>query len=760
MSQAKVNDFFCSKKKTEDVNPSKRRKIDPTIRPSARSSRSSSLLLSNKDQNINIALNSPAINAFSSDSTELFKFNASKSEPLNMPLQQQKGKAKSTTVRKTTKRNKGLVLEKSQMKLTDLMSPITKTDSESVIETFEASGSSEPEQQSELTLTEEITSIADDHDFSKNGLCTPRKRLMTIDPDSSIVPKTRTKKLAPRRLSDENKERLVKKNQELSLSFSESNGGALLQQQAENTPQKDVFAVPVSSEQAEDKNVKLIKSELLALVSSVVSPPTALSPLPQTPNRSPAEAFPSPSSPKQMSPKLQNLSQKLKNLSKMNKHEKAALKNRLKQSGKLDDMKLKEKLADLSSALVHSKELQPVKTAEPVVESKSDEKEKSLPAHQRFEHLTTEGVPTLALPFSYRLLDQAFHAMDTVVSMMHNRSEICTYSKLKAACQNMTRKNFEEKAVGQIKTITPDAYSLRQEKNVPAYGQKVHGYQLTIEPKLNITAAEAKSHTKEGKPVFTASMLLKRKQDFKRNLLDQVMQHHKEFLSTLSPPIKISSDKLTRWHPKFPLDKLPEVPTSPLPIPPEVYVYHSARDVLDKQRGKLNPRVEEALKNVADANTAAEAKASSPSTPKDTSSSCGSPSNSPSLKGVPPALLAKIRAKEAAKMASALTRDPAEDTKTKMLGHLPEMMRIIRGYFITEKKPALPVEVVYKKLQDSSRNGISMRDVEAHIALLKEVAPELVTVVEIKRGKFIKLDRNVDIQTVAGRIMNQVKARA
>lgn len=756
MSQSKVNDFFCSKKKTEDVNPSKRRKIDPTIRSSTRSSRSSSLLLSNKDENLNMSINSPMINAFSSDSTELFKFNASKTE--SMPLQQQKvkAKAKSVTVKKSTnKRNKDLVLEKSQMKLTDLMSPCTKTNSESIIDKTEPSGSSEHHENYEVT--EETTSIADDHDFSKNGLCTPRKRLMTIDPDSSIVPKTRTKRLAPRRLSNENKERLVKKNQELSLSFSESDVGAL-QHKAENTPQKDVSEVPVSCDQAEDKNGKSIKSELLALVSSVVSPPVALSPLPQTPDRSPDEALSSPSSPKQSSPKIQNFSQKLKNLSKMNKQEKAALKNRLKQSGKLDDMKLKEKLADLTLALAHSKELQdvkePVKTAEPER------------AHQRFEHLKTEGVPTLALPFSYKLLDQAFHAMDTVVSMMHNRSEICTYSKLKAACQNMTRKNFEEKAVGQIKTITPDVYLLRQEKNVPAYGQKNYRYQLTIEPNLNITAAESKCHTKEGKPVFTASMLLKRKQDFKRGLLDHVMQHHKEFLSTLDPPIKISSAKqITRWHPKFPLDKLPEVPTSSLPIPPEVYVYHSARDVLDKQRGKLNPRVEEALKNVADANTAAEAKANIPSMSKapscsSSSSSAVSPSSSPSLKGVPPALLAKIRAKEAAKMAAVLTRDPAEDTKTKMLGHLPDMMRIIRGFFITEKKPALPVEAVYKKLQDSYRSGISMRDVEAHIALLKEVAPELVTLVEIKRGKFIKLDRNVDIQTVAGRIMNQVKARA
>ena len=31
-------------------------------------------------------------------------------------------------------------------------------------------------------------------------------------------------------------------------------------------------------------------------------------------------------------------------------------------------------------------------------------------------------------------------------------------------------------------------------------------------------------------------------------------------------------------------------------------------------------------------------------------------------------------------MEAALTRDPEEDNKTKMMGHLPEMIRIIRSY--------------------------------------------------------------------------------
>ena len=43
--------------------------------------------------------------------------------------------------------------------------------------------------------------------------------------------------------------------------------------------------------------------------------------------------------------------------------------------------------------------------------------------------------------------------------------------------------------------------------------------------------------------------------------------------------------------------------------------------------------------------------------------------------------------------------------------------------------------------------------------LMAELVPELVSVVEIKRGSFLKLDRNVDAQGVCNKIMNLVKSR-
>ena len=59
-------------------------------------------------------------------------------------------------------------------------------------------------------------------------------------------------------------------------------------------------------------------------------------------------------------------------------------------------------------------------------------------------------------------------------------------------------------------------------------------------------------------------------------------------------------------------------------------------------------------------------------------------------------------------MEAAMTRDPKEDKRQKMLQRLPEMMRILRAHFVTEKKPALLKTDIITKLADSCRSAIAM----------------------------------------------------
>jgi len=80
---------------------------------------------------------------------------------------------------------------------------------------------------------------------------------------------------------------------------------------------------------------------------------------------------------------------------------------------------------------------------------------------------------------------------------------------------------------------------------------------------------------------------------------------------------------------------------------------------------------------------------------------------STAVKGVPMSLLEKIRAKEAANTAASLTKNPKEEKRVVMMKRLPDIMRIIRSQFVTEKKPALPVDSVILRVADSYKSCIA-----------------------------------------------------
>lgn len=73
-------------------------------------------------------------------------------------------------------------------------------------------------------------------------------------------------------------------------------------------------------------------------------------------------------------------------------------------------------------------------------EENETETDKSAPAYERFHSLAQPVPPTLSLPYKYKLLSEMFRTADTVVSMLHNRHEVCTFNKLKQAVQQMLRK--------------------------------------------------------------------------------------------------------------------------------------------------------------------------------------------------------------------------------------------------------------------------------------------------------------------------------
>ncbi|XP_042558197.1 DNA replication factor Cdt1 [Dipodomys spectabilis] len=382
-----------------------------------------------------------------------------------------------------------------------------------------------------------------------------------------------------------------------------------------------------------------------------------------------------------------------------------------------------------------------------------------VPAYQRFHALAQPGPPGLVLPYKYQVLAQMFHSMDTIVGMLHNRAETVTFSKVKQGVQDMMRKRFEERNVGQIKTVYPESYCFRQERNVPTFkdGVKRSDYQLTIEPLLDQEPGGA------AVPQLTASRLLHRRQVFRQNLVRRVKEHHKVFLASLNPPMVVPEDQLMRWHPRFNVDQVPDIEPAELPQPPTTEQLTTAREVLAHARSFMSPKMEKALSELAlhsaESGSPGSALLATPPAALPATPPATPPAASPSaLKGVSLALLERIRAKEAQRQLAQMMRQPEQDLRLQRLERLPELARVLRSVFVSERKPALTMEVACARMVGSCRATLSPGEMEKHLLLLSELLPDWLSLHRVRTDTYIKLDKAADLADIAGRLARQARA--
>ncbi|XP_043937638.1 DNA replication factor Cdt1 isoform X2 [Protopterus annectens] len=417
--------------------------------------------------------------------------------------------------------------------------------------------------------------------------------------------------------------------------------------------------------------------------------------------------------------------------------ESISLKDRLKRVQELQ-VKLQEKAAsEVNGPCIRETE-------------RDAEQSEKAPAYQRFHTLAQDLPPGLALPYKYKVLAEMFRSMDTIVGMLFNRSETITFAKVKQGVQDMMRKQFEERNVGQIKTVYSTAYRFRQEKNIPTFidGMKKSSYQLTVEPVVDENI--------DGRPHLSATRLLERRLLFSRNLVNIVKQHHKAFLNSLSPPMNVPDDQLTRWHPRFKVDEVPDVIPADLPRPPHVEQITTAQEVLNRARSLMSPKMEKALANIAlkTAETCAGeakdvlSKALEPGQPATTSIT---------LKGVSPSLLERIRAKEAQKMQAMMTRNSQQEERLLMMYRLSDMARILRNVFVSEKKPALIMEIACNRVITSYSSTMPSSDMEKHLRLLSEIVPDWLSIHPVRKDTYVKLNKNVDLGAVLEKLSKKIK---
>lgn len=384
------------------------------------------------------------------------------------------------------------------------------------------------------------------------------------------------------------------------------------------------------------------------------------------------------------------------------------------------------------------------------------------PAFQKFQSLAEIGKPTLQLPYKHRVLLEIFKAVDTVGAMYFNRKEKITFKKLKPAVQRMLRKNFYEKHLAQIVKLFPTAFNLHQEK-MRNFGStsKTDYYQLVIIPNTLYNETKPTDSTLKYCSM-SPQMLIERAQKFQNFLLEKVHDEHEKFLATLETPMNVTRRVLKRWHPEFDLEACPEIEEGALPQAPHVEKYSSAQDVLSAARNLFNcsTPMERALERLEakkteqrlnEKNQEMNVKTEPSATPQ-TPTIEKSNKTDALLKGVPKSILEKIRLKQAAKALDTMMRNPVHEKEIAIYKRLPDLARHVRNVYVTEKKGVLLMEIVLKKIQNSYRGGLNIKETEEHLRLISKEVPNWLTFCEIRKEMYIRMARDIELATITSKL--------
>lgn len=216
----------------------------------------------------------------------------------------------------------------------------------------------------------------------------------------------------------------------------------------------------------------------------------------------------------------------------------------------------------------------------------------------------------LPLPFHFKVLKELFCAVETVVGIMKGRKELIIFPKLKTGVTELFRKvTLREKHLAQMVTVFPGCYKFELMK----VGTE-HHIKLDVENlPPSVVCARRKAFHKALEKICSEhhqvmKMIILINYNFATftslglNLLLYVSLFcMKKFLLSQVPPIIVPPERqITRWHPLFRLEDIPDITPDEgvLPVKPKPDKIASAREVIAKAQNILenaNPRMKKAL---------------------------------------------------------------------------------------------------------------------------------------------------------------------
>lgn len=240
--------------------------------------------------------------------------------------------------------------------------------------------------------------------------------------------------------------------------------------------------------------------------------------------------------------------------------------------------------------------------------------------------------------------------------------------------------------------------------------------------------------------------MVERKALFRNCLGDIVKKQHEQFCSELSPPIVVNESKMKKFHKDFNVDKCNPIEEAELPEKPLIEAASSALQILEKSRAlfEVNPKLSQSLAAVAEKKKeVVEIKPVTPAPVKTVRKD---------LQGLPQKLIDKILAKEAEQAAKEMSVDKVKEEKIRKLRRLPEIARIVRSIYVTEKKPALEIKIVSKKAVNSYPGNVSEENMLKDLTYLREVTKTWLTYHKIQGKEYLKINQSMDLNKVVADI--------
>lgn len=118
------------------------------------------------------------------------------------------------------------------------------------------------------------------------------------------------------------------------------------------------------------------------------------------------------------------------------------------------------------------------------------------------------------------------------------------------------------------------------------------------------------------------------------------------------------------------------------------------------------------------------------------------------LQGLPQKQIDKILAKEAELAAREMSVDKVKDERIRKLRRLPELARIVKSVYVTEKKPALEVKIVSKKAVQSYPGNISDDNMLKDLTHLREVTKTWLSYHKIQGKEYLKINQSMYLNKV------------